>query len=70
MKPPKVGDYITFTCVTIGSGKRKVRRKVTDMSMFESNGYIGVRYDGWNPFWIVKKLGDKIHKTERTNGSR
>jgi hypothetical protein len=56
----KVGDTITFTTIT-REGKQKGKRKVIEVSGFG----IGVRFNGWNPYWINNPRLDKIIKVER-----
>lgn len=68
----KVGDTITFTCTTRGSGTRKAKRKVVAIRQDEigdwrmgTRTWIGVRYDGWNPFWLGAYKTDQIHSVEK-----
>jgi hypothetical protein len=51
----KVGDTIKFSTIT-RSGKETVKRKIVSIDSFG----LGVRYNGWNPYYLNNPMLDKI----------
>lgn len=58
-KQIKVGDTVEIT-TTSRSGRKTVRRKVVALGQFG----VGVRYDGWNPYWVGWDRRDKVKKVK------
>lgn len=56
----KVGDTIKFSTIT-RAGKETVTRKIT----YVGSMGIGVRYNGWNPYYLTDPRLDKIKEHKK-----
>lgn len=61
-KKIEIGDTVKFTVTARREGKTTATRKV--VALHPTWG-VGVKFDGFNPFWVGYAKGDKVTLVEK-----